>query len=151
MNAAELADRVAIADALYRFGAGQDYDTREVYESAFTEDAVLDFEQPARRFGASAPPMRGRATIMDVAYPSTQHLVTTHTVTNERIEIDGDQATLDCLVEAQHVRPGDGSHLLLKNVYEVRLRREAPGWRMSYMRIENLWSHGDADVLFGER
>jgi SnoaL-like domain len=147
--AAQLSDRIEIVDAVLRFGAGQDYASREVYESAFTEDAVLDFAQPAARFGVTFPPMEGRTTIMQTAYLSTQTLVTTHTVTNPRIAIDGDVAKLWALVEAQHVLPDQPHrHLLPKNLFEVDLRREEPGWRMSRLRIENLWHDGDPAVLF---
>jgi hypothetical protein len=150
-TAARLRDRIEIIDAVYRFGAGQDYDSREVYESAFTEDAVLDFVQPAARFGMTVPLMEGRETIMEVAYPSTQPLITTHTVTNERVTIDGDEARLHALVEAQHVAQDEPErHLLLKNLYEVALRRQAPGWRITHMRIENLWFDGEPSVLFAD-
>jgi hypothetical protein len=148
--AAELADRIEIVDAVLRFGAGQDYATREVYESAFTEDGVIDFVQPGEVFGYTFPLLEGRETIMELAYPSTQGLVTTHTLTNPRISIEGDEAKLWALVEAQHVNPDDRRHLLLKNIYEVDLRREQPGWRISRMRIENLWHDGDPTVLFGD-
>lgn len=144
-----LRDRVEIVDAVYRFAVGQDFHDSASFESAFTEDAVLDFSQPPQRFGVSVPPMVGRRMIRERAFPEKKTLVVTHTITNERVSIDGDEATLHALVEAQHVVPEKPDrHFLLKNLYDVRLRRAAPAWRMTYLRIENLWFAGDASVLF---
>jgi hypothetical protein len=149
VTAAELRDRAEIVDAVYRFAVGQDFHKRDFFESAFTEDATLDFTQPAERVGAEAPLMTGRAEIMERAFPARQTLIVTHSITNERVTIDGDTATLFALVEAQHVVPEDRSrNFLLKNLYDVDLRRAEPGWRMSRLRIENLWWEGDPSVMF---
>jgi hypothetical protein len=144
-----LRDRVEIIDAVYRFAVGQDFHHREYFESAFTEDAVLDFAQPGARFGVAVPLMVGRSMILERAFPAEQTLVITHTVTNERVTIDGDEARLHALVEAQHVVPSDPArHFLLKNLYDVSLRRDQPVWRISRLRIENLWFDGDPSVMF---
>jgi hypothetical protein len=39
--------------------------------------------------------------------------------------------------------------VLLKNWYDVSLRREAGTWRMARVRIDNVWFEGEAAVLFG--
>ena len=138
-----------ITDALYRFAAGQDQRQPDLFLSAFTEDAELDFTQPAARFGASIPVMSGRASmagIMKVLEP----LDTTHTVTNPRIELRGDRAHLTALVEAQHVsRAQPRRFLLLKNIYEVDLESADDGWQIRAMIIRNVWYDGDPTVLFG--
>lgn len=146
------ADRAAIVDALYRFGAGQDLKNRTLFESAFTNDATLDFTEPARRFGVDIPVFEGLAAISETVLGTTADLDTTHTVTNPRITAyDGARATLFALVEAQHLPKDDHSrHLLLKNVYAVDAVREPAGqWAISRMVISNVWSTGDARVLFG--
>jgi hypothetical protein len=77
-------------------------------------------------------------------------LRTTHTVSNARIELASDQARLFALVEAQHLREDDESqYLLLKNFYWLQLQRSKDEWRITHMRIENVWMDGDAAVLFG--
>ena len=47
-----------VVDALLRFGLAQDlrqhYGARELFESAFTEDAVLDFRRPPRPAGSTS-------------------------------------------------------------------------------------------------
>ncbi|MDP3761922.1 MAG: nuclear transport factor 2 family protein [Ramlibacter sp.] len=144
-----LVDRLDVVDALYRFAAGQDLGDKELFRSAWAADAELDFVQPARRLGVDLPPFKGRDNITESIIGSVSGLTTTHTVTNPRVTIDGDRATLFALVEAQHLPKTDHSrHLLLKNFYWCDLVREAGAWKIRRMRIENAWIRGDAQVLF---
>lgn len=144
-----LRDTAQVVDALYRFGAGQDLKDAELFLSAFAPDAVLDFTQPAARFGADIPVMPDRDTIAGIL-AMLAPLDTTHTVTNPRVVLDGDRATLFALVEAQHVTMAEPRrHLLLKNVYDVELARDADRWVIRSMAIRNVWFDGDPAVLFG--
>jgi hypothetical protein len=143
-------DRTDILDALYRFAAGQDLKDWELFASAFTDDAQLDFTQPARRLGQTIDVFRGREAILSTVSSTLSALQTTHTVSNERIELTGDTATMFALVEAQHLRANDHSrYLLLKNFYWLDLRRSNNNWRIASMRIENVWLMGEASVLLG--
>ena len=145
----ELVDQRDVLDALLRFGAGQDLRDEQLFRSAFAPDAVLDFTQPAERFGAVVPPMKGIEEIARIL-TTLEPLHTTHTVTNPRIDVSGDTARLFALVEAQHVRRDDPQrHLLLKNVYWCDLSRSATGWVVDTMTIDNVWYDGDGSVLFG--
>lgn len=141
---------LAIVDALYRFGAGQDLRDRALFESAFADDAVVDFTGPARRLGVTIPEFKGREAIADTIMAATEPLTTTHTVTNPRVtEYDGTRATLVALVEAQHLpRENHSRHLLLKNIYTMELSRRDDTWVIQHMRIDNAWMTGDAAVLF---
>ena len=143
-------DQLAIVDALYRFGAGQDLRDRALFESAFTEHATLDFTGPAWRLGASIPVFEGRHVIADTIFAAIGGLDTTHTVTNPRVTAyDGKQATLFALVEAQHLPRGDHArHLLLKHIYTMELSRRGALWQISRMQIDMVWFHGDPTVLF---
>ena len=149
-RAVDPVDQFAIVDALYRFGAGQDMSDRALFESAFAPDAVLDFTQPAKRLGLTIPVFKTRATIADTIFANIAGLDTTHTVTNPRItDYDGRHATLNALVEAQHLPRGDHSrHLMLKNIYRVELSRAVDAWVMDHVRIDNVWMDGDPKVLF---
>jgi SnoaL-like domain len=148
---AELCDRAEITDALYRFALGQDLKDRDLFASAFTADAELDFRPAAARWGAEPPVMSGRDTIVDTILAMfTGRVDTTHQVTNPRITIDGDTARLTALVEAQHLLTANpDTHALLKNPYTVELVRDGDRWRIRRMRIENTWLTGDPTVIFG--
>ena len=149
-RAVDPADHLAIVDALYRFAAGQDMSDRTLFESAFAEDAVLDFTQPAKRLGVDVAMFKSRAHIADAIFAAIAALDTTHTVTNPRItDYDGRHATLTALVEAQHLPRADHSrHLKLKNIYRIELSRAVDAWVMDHVRIDNVWMEGDPKVLF---
>ncbi|GAA2624308.1 nuclear transport factor 2 family protein [Actinomadura fulvescens] len=145
----ELKDRVEIVDALYRFGLGQDLKDRELFASAFAEDAELDFRPAARKAGIASELMTGRDTIVDTILGLFRGRVdTTHTVTNPRVRIDGDTAELTALVEAQHVLQDGSQHALLKNIYAVELVRDGERWLIGRLRIDNVWHTGSPKVIF---
>jgi hypothetical protein len=143
-------DHIAIVDALYRFGAGQDLRDRALFESAFAADATLDFTGPARKLGVEIGVFEGRETIAQAVFSSIGALDTTHTVTNPRVTAyDGERASLFALVEAQHLPRYDHSrHLMLKNIYRVELARHDGRWLIERLQIDNVWFRGDAAVLF---
>ncbi|MFF2554506.1 nuclear transport factor 2 family protein [Nocardia sp. NPDC058058] len=116
---AELRDRAEIADALYRFALGQDLKDKDLFASAFTADAELDFRPAAAKWGANPPVMTGRDTIVgSILAMFTGRVDTTHQVTNVRVRIDGDIARMTALVEAQHVLvAAPETRALLKNPY----------------------------------
>lgn len=144
------ADRTEMVDALYRFAAGQDLDDAALFESAFSLDATLDFTQPARQLGVSAPVFQGLQQISEMVLSATADLDTTHSITNVRvIAFDGERATVSAMIEAQHLPRSDHSrHLLLKNLLWVQLVRTGRCWRIQQMRFVNVWRTGDPSVLF---
>jgi hypothetical protein len=118
------ADQLAAMDVLHRFAAEQDLRDSELFATAFAEDAILDFVQPARRLGVPLPVFKGKRQIVETIMSSTAPLKTTHTVTNQRVSLDGPAATLTALVEAMHVQRADERlRLLLKNIYRCDLVR----------------------------
>jgi hypothetical protein len=146
------ADRDAISDALYRFGAGQDLRDRPLFESAFAPDASLDFTAVAAKLGTTIPVFEGRQAIADTIMTATEPLDTTHTITNIRVTAyDGSRASVTALIEAQHLPRGDQSrNLLLKNRLAVELVREDECWVIERMLFDNAWREGDPTVLFAE-
>lgn len=148
-NALSFTDHHDVVDALYRFAAGQDLKDEELFRSTWTEDAELDFVQPAQRMGVALAPFTGREQITASITASVASLITTHTVSNPRVTVQGDHASLFALVEAQHIPRDDAKrHLLLKNFYWCELVRVSGAWKIRRMRIENAWMHGDPRVLF---
>ena len=143
-------DRADIFDTLRRFAAGQDFDDLQLFRSAFTPDAVLDFTGPARMLGAEITPFVGREAIASAVFAATAHLDTTHTITNERIvAYDGRTAVVIAFIAAQHLVRGDHRrHLLLKNRLDLVVRREEDEWRISEMIFNNMWREGEPSVLF---
>ncbi|WP_199550928.1 nuclear transport factor 2 family protein [Streptomyces sp. N35] len=149
---AELRDRAEILDALYRFGLGQDLKDKDLFASAFAEDAELDFRPAAAKWGGAPPVMAGRDTIVTTILGLfTGRVDTTHQITNPRIAIDGATARLTALVEAQHLLTADHStYALLKNPYDVELERAQDGrWAIRRLVIHNTWFQGEPTAIFG--
>lgn len=149
-----LRDQWEIVDVLYRFGLGQDLrhddEARRLFESAFAEDAVLDFRPAARKCGLDIPLMQGRTMIADTILNPATKIHTTHVVSNSRIRVDGNSGRLTALVEAQHLPAGDHSrHLMLKNIYDAHVVRDGSRWVMTSVVIDNIWFTGDPLVILG--
>lgn len=147
----EVRDRLEIADALYRFAAGIDFNDADLLISAFAENAVADFTPSAVKLGIEFPVLEGRESIVRGITNSVAQLDTTHVVTNPRIKISGDTAKLYAIVEAQHLPPNDHSrHCLMKNQYDVNLVRNGDRWVIENMLIDNVWFTGDPAVVQGQ-
>ncbi len=144
-----------VVDALLRFTNGMDTDDGALIGSAFTPDALVDFTPAAAKVGMQFPVLKGQETIVGALVPFAKGYTTSHSVSNARATIDS--ATLYALVEAQHFLEGSRDrNFLMKNVYWVELRRDAEAtathgatWRISNMRIDNLWARGDIKVMTG--
>lgn len=71
-------------------------------------------------------------------------LDTTHSVSNPRVDLDGDTARLEAIVACQHLPRGDHSrHVLMTNRYDVELVRGGEGWLIQRVTVDNAWTEGD--------
>lgn len=144
------AEKFAVIDTLHRFAAGIDLKDSALLASAFTANAISDFRPAAAKAGFEYPVLEGRDTIVGALSGALSRLDTTHSVSNARVTLDGNNARLDALVEAQHVPQNDPSrHYLMKNRYDVELVREAGAWLIQRVTVDNVWRSGDPAVLAG--
>lgn len=145
-----IADQLAVADALYRFAAGIDMRDPALLASSLAEDAISDFRPAAAKAGFDYPVIEGRDNIVSALSKSLSQIDTTHSVSNPRVTVDGNTAFLDALVEAQHVPKTDPTrHYLMKNRYAVDLVRNGDGWLITRNTVDNVWRTGDPTVLTG--
>lgn len=143
-------DRLDIVNALYVLGAGIDENSAPLLESAFTSDALVDFGPAGRAMGIDFPALTGREAIVSTLTSTVGLLDTTHTVTNPRIQLEGDRVILKAIVEAQHLPPGDHSRkCLMKNRYTAEVRRDQGTWRVAWLEVQNAWFEGEPNVLLG--
>jgi hypothetical protein len=146
----DAADKLAVAEALYRFAAGIDLRDAEMLTASLALDAVSDFRLAAAKAGFDYPVLTGRQTIVNALLTSLGQLDTTHSVSNPRVTIDGDTAKLEAMVEAQHVPRKDHSrHYLMKNRYDVDLVRHEGIWVIQRTTVDNVWRAGDSTVMSG--
>jgi hypothetical protein len=95
--------------------------------------------------------MQGREMIVSTILNPSTRIDTTHVVSNPRVQIHGDSATVTALVEAQHLPTGDHArHALLKNLYAVDATYDGTMWRMTNVIIDCVWFTGDPHVILGK-
>jgi hypothetical protein len=105
----------------------------------------------AKALGITFPAITGRGNIEKGLGGFASGLVTSHMVADARVNVDGDNALLYAVVEAQHLPLKDRSrNLLLSNAYTVKLVRSGDAWLIQNMSVENIWSQGDIKVVTGE-
>ena len=93
--------------------------------------------------------LRGAAAIVAFLASTSQRQVTSHVVTNPRVQSIDDQAHLRALVDATHVVRSDPSdRLRMMNWYDADLVSIDGLWRITRLAIDNIWHEGDRAVLF---
>lgn len=142
-------DRAQIDDALHRFCAGQDLQDRELFQSAFSAQATLDFIGPALRLGARIDVFKGPAAIADTIFSVIAALDSTHSGTNVRVtKFDGARASAFALVETQHLTIGDHARRQsLRHIYLLELSRTGRVWSIDRMKISLVWFSREPAVM----
>lgn len=147
-SSATALDKLAVVEALYRFAAGIDLRDNVLLASSFAVDAVSDFRPAAAKAGFEYPVVEGWDNVVTALSTSLSGLDTTHTISNPRVTVDGDNARMEALVEAQHVPSSDpAQHYMMKNRYDVELVRQQELWVIKRMTIDNVWRSGSLSVL----
>jgi hypothetical protein len=149
-------DRLAVIDALHRYAAGLDGNDTEMLHSALTEDAVVDLTRAVTKLGMEFPVLEPREVVVSTLLAAVGPLDTSHSLSNLRVQVDGDGAVVRCYAQAQHFLPGEGPdpakvrHALMMNRYDVWLRRDGSEWRIARLSIDLVWFDGDPAVLVSQ-
>ncbi|WP_317932287.1 nuclear transport factor 2 family protein [Halioxenophilus sp. WMMB6] len=134
---ATLLDRQDIYDCLVRFSRGMDRFDRELFLSAFHDDALL----------SAGEYVAGPAEIYDWAQPLHEHgqVATQHNLLNHSCEIDGDSAHSE-IYYLFIGRNRDDSNWLAGGRYLDRFERRNGEWKIAYRHNVIEWS-GSAPSL----
>ena len=139
-----------VMDALYRFGAGVDHNEIDLLNSAFSDDAIVDFGPCGRAMGLDFPVLTGGQTVVGFLSANAKMQTTSHVITNGRAQVQEEVATLRVLVDATHLPKGDHSRRCqMMNWYNVELVRDVHLCRIRRLVISNAWFTGDTQVLLG--
>ena len=138
----ELVDRADIGDVLCRYCAALDDRDWDALAGVFTPDAVAHYGALGSPRGV--PAIAGLVSATIGSLDATQHLVG-----NVTVAVDGDAATADCYLLAQHVRDGTpgGDTYLLGGSYHDELVRTPEGWRIAQRTLRRMWTTGNRDVV----
>lgn len=137
-----LVDEAAIREVCTRYATALDDRNWELLSTCFTKDAVTVYEGIGECTGYDAIEELCRNSLIPLS--RTQHLLG-----NFASEVDGDKATAQCYLQAQHVREGTegGDKFILAGRYTDRLVRSEDGWRISWRRLETWWTDGNPAVI----
>ena len=153
---AGLLDHHGLVDAVLRYTGGLDRADADLMTSALTADATVDLTPATSKLGLDFPVLSPRSTVVAALAGAVGPLDTSHSVTNARSDVRGDEATLTCYAAAQHFLPGTGpdprrtEHALMMNSYRAQLVRDGRSWRIRHLSIDNLWFDGDPQLLVSQ-
>jgi hypothetical protein len=127
-------DRLAIAEAFYRFGIAHDEARLDILETCFTEDAVLEVleggAEPLNLWEGREAVLAGLGSVISQQTDQRRHCITN--VVIDRLE--GDEAL--ALAYGAVAVAADGLSLGASVFYSASLRREGDGaWRLSRFLI----------------
>ena len=139
-NVQTLADERAVINLASRYCWALDSKNFEELHNVFTPDAfaVLGGTE-CDGIDAIIKRISSALTRLDASH----HLVGSHIV-----EVDGDQASHRCYLQAQHVLKGtEGGDLwLVAGTYEDQLIRTPDGWRIKQRILSRVWTEGNPNV-----
>lgn len=126
---AELADRLAIQELLYRYARMVDFRQWQIFDTVYAPDATCDY----RSSGGIAGPAREVMDWLDRALAPWPTNI--HAVTNLEIEFEADRqaARTTCYFVAPMARGEMGKDQLVitnSGLYLDRMRKTPAGWRI---------------------
>ncbi|MFO0689148.1 MAG: nuclear transport factor 2 family protein [Myxococcota bacterium] len=125
---AEAADRIEITELLHRYAHAIDSGKLELLGEVFTADATVDFGS-VDQYVEGDSVVKGLPTIRAwfekalEPFPGVLHFMTNH-----RIELDGDEATTETLMQVLHIAMG--------GIYRGHAVRTKAGWRFDRFTLE---------------
>ena len=138
MTRDELADRAAIGDVLDDYASAVDGRDWDLLRTLFTPGAVLDYTAA----GGPRGPRDEVLAWISASLPAVT--LSQHLLTNRRIRMDGDTATVRTeLLNPLLFAGEDGAQmLLLGGRYDDRLQRTADGWKLAERVHTTTWTAG---------
>jgi len=148
MTLDRLLDEREVCDAHYRFAEGIDLRDWVLYRSAFTDTLAFDYTsyRPGSAGSVAADSWVDRARRRFETLTATQH-----TMSNPRVQLEGDRATCTMYVEAWHSLQVDDTSVLctIGGRYVNELVRVGREWRIEVLRLHVRWIQGDRSILDG--
>jgi len=141
------ADRLAVAETVYRYATGVDRRDWAMYRSLFTETVTVDFS-------SFSPDLRPRTMSADdwvagLVPLFTGLAATQHSMTNPLATVNGNAATITMYMQAHHVYDPDdsASWYTVGGYYDDTLVRVDSRWLLSGVRLTTTWRAGDPAIM----
>lgn len=141
------ADKLAVAETVYRYTTGVDRRDWALYRSLFTDTVAIDFSS----FDPQLRPrvLRADDWVAGLVPLFTGLAATHHSMTNPLAEADGDAAKITMYVQAHHVfDPEDPtSCYTVGGYYDDDLARVDGRWLLTGVRLTVTWRAGDPAIM----
>jgi hypothetical protein len=134
----EVADRIAIDDLLDAYASALDTKDWDALRPLFVPGAIVDYTEEGGVKGSIDDAIAWFQKAM-APFTASQHFVT-----NRRVKIDGDAATVNAYIFSPLGVPNDNGGLTLVfagGTYEDTLQRTPDGWRFKTRTIHASWFH----------
>jgi hypothetical protein len=147
------ADKLAVAETVYRYAIGIDTRDFTLYRSIFTPEVAIDFTSYN---DGEAAVMTADEWVRTVRPLFTGLAATQHSMTNPLAAVDGDRATCRMYMQAHHVYQADdpASWFTIGGYYDDTLVRCADGpagWLLTGVTLTVLWRCGDPAIMVAAR
>lgn len=139
-------DFMDICDLRYTYSTGIDTRDWELHRSIFTDRIAMDFSSYSGRPRAEVAADDWVAGLQPLF---TGLAATQHSMTNPRVEVNGDDATLKMYMQAEHFLDHDDPNVwfTIGGYYTDRLHRNAGRWRITEVTLTVFWRRGDPDIM----
>ncbi|MCI4337577.1 MAG: nuclear transport factor 2 family protein [Thermoplasmata archaeon] len=141
------ADKLAVAETIYRYATGVDRRDWAMYRSLFTDTVNIDFSSfdpdlPSRVLNADD-------WVAGIVPLFTGLAATQHSMTNPLATVEGDAATIGMSMQAHHVYdPEDpASWFTVGGYYDDTLERIDGQWLLTGVRLTVTWRAGDPAIM----
>jgi SnoaL-like protein len=141
------ADKLAVAETVYRYATGVDRRDWALYRSLFTDTVTIDFSG----YSPDQPPrvMSADDWVAGLVPLFTGLAATQHSMTNPLATVDGDAATITMYMRAHHVYDPDdpASWYTVGGYYDDTLVRVDSRWLLTSVRLTVTWRAGDPAIM----
>lgn len=128
-----LIDREQIKETISRYAVGIDTHDWKLFRSIFTDEIDILLSLASRADRPRQIVNADRFTRSADRLIAQVFAMTQHTLTNYQIDVQGDDATSHCYMQARHIPPKDRPTQPIWDVggyYDFYLKRTAEGWKI---------------------
>lgn len=139
-------DFVEICDLRYAYATGIDTRNWTLYRSIFTDRVTIDFSS----YSGRPPAEMGADDWVAGLQPLFAGLAASqHSMTNPRLTVEGDDATLTMYMQAEHILDHDEpmAWFTIGGYYTDRVRRTNGRWLISEVTLTTLWRRGRPEIM----
>ena len=145
-----LLDRTEAIDVVYRYATSIDTRDWELHRSIFTDEIESDFSTLGGGASAGAVALTADAWVDGLKALMPGFAATQHSMTNPRVTIDGDAATVVMYMQAEHYLidgNGEPQFWSIAGYYTDQLVRRGDTWKIRKVQLTVTWQRGDQAIM----